>query len=51
MLKDTIDKNIYEIEKDIQKILPQYMCLKVKIVKSFPLNMNGKCDKRKLMEE
>lgn len=51
ILKDTIDKNIYEIEKDIQKILPQYMCLKVKIVKSFPLNMNGKCDKRKLMEE
>ena len=51
ILKDTIDKNIYELEKDIQKILPQYMCPKVKIVKSFPLNMNGKCDKRKLMEE
>lgn len=51
ILKDDINKDTYEVEKDIKKILPIYMCPKVKIVKSFPLNLNGKCDKRRLMEE
>lgn len=50
ILKDNINKNTYEVEKDIKKILPLYMCPKVKIVEAFPLNLNGKCDKRKLME-
>lgn len=51
ILKSNINKDTYEVEKDIKKILPIYMCPKVKIVKSFPLNLNGKCDKRRLMEE
>lgn len=51
ILKDDINKDAYEVEKDIKKILPIYMCPKVKIVESFPLNLNGKCDKRRLMEE
>ena len=51
ILKDDINKDTYEVEKDIKKILPIYMCPKVKIVESFPLNLNGKCDKRRLMEE
>lgn len=51
ILKDNISKTIDEIEKEMKKILPLYMCPKIKIVESFPLNLNGKCDKRKLMEE
>lgn len=50
-LKDNILKKTLEIRSDLSKILPSYMCPIIKIVKEFPLNRNGKCDKKKLMEE
>ena len=50
-LKDNILKKTLEIRSDLSKILPSYMCPIIKIVNEFPLNRNGKCDKKKLMEE
>ena len=50
-LKEDILKKSLEIREDLTKILPNYMCPVIKIVKEFPLNQNGKCDKKKLLEE
>ena len=46
-------KNITEneIKKDLVKILPSYMIPKIKILNEFPINSNGKCDEKKLIEE
>ena len=40
-----------KIKKDLKKRLPEYMIPKIKIVDKFPLNSNGKCDEKKLLEE
>ena len=40
-----------QIKTDILNKLPSYMCPKIKIVKEFPINKNGKCDERRLLEE
>lgn len=50
-LKDNIIKTEFEIKQDLQKRIPIYMCPKIKIVNSFPLNINGKCDIKKLLEQ
>ncbi len=51
ILKENIIKNELDIIKDLQKKIPKYMCPKIKIINSFPLNKNGKCDEKKLLEE
>ena len=48
-LKD--NKEIAEIRKDLLKKIPKYMCPMIKIIKEFPLNKNGKCDERRLVED
>ena len=50
-LKENITKTELEIIKDLKKKIPEYMCPKIKIIKNFPLNANGKCDEKKLLEE
>lgn len=50
-LKENVTKTPIEIRKDLQKRIPEYMCPKIKIVSNFPLNSNGKCDEKKLLEE
>ena len=50
-IKENIIKNEEEIKKDMQNKLPEYMCPKIKIVKEFPINENGKCDEKRLLEE
>ena len=40
-----------DIKKDLQSKMPEYMNPRIKIVKEFPLNKNGKCDEKKLLEE
>ncbi len=49
-LKENVSKSEFDITQDILKKVPQYMCPKIKIVKDFPLNANGKCDEKKLLE-
>lgn len=49
-LKENISKTEFEIIQDLQKKIPEYMCPKIKIIKDFPLNANGKCDEKKLLE-
>ena len=46
-------KNIseFQIKKDLQCMIPSYMCPKIKIIKEFPINKNGKCDSKKLLED
>ena len=51
ILKEHAGKNEFDIKQDLQKRVPEYMCPKIKIVKSFPLNKNGKCDEKRLLEE
>lgn len=50
-MKENIEKNILEIKEDLKKKIPEYMCPTIKIVKGFPINQNGKCDEKKLLEE
>ena len=50
-LKDNVNKTELEIIQDLQKKIPDYMCPKIKIIKNFPLNTNGKCDEKRLLEE
>lgn len=50
-LKENTTKTELEIKKDLQEKIPEYMCPKIKIIKEFPLNANGKCDKKRLLEE
>ena len=40
-----------QIKQDLQKKIPEYMCPQIKIIKEFPLNANGKCDEKRLLEE
>ena len=50
-LYENIEKKEDEIYKELHSTLPKYMCPKIIIVKEFPINKNGKCDERKLLEE
>lgn len=50
-LKENVTKTEIEIKKDLQKKIPQYMCPKIRIIKKFPINKNGKCDEKRLLEE
>ena len=50
-LKENIYKSELQIKCDLKKKIPEYMCPKIKIINSFPLNKNGKCDEKKLLEE
>lgn len=43
--------SVEKIKEDISSFLPDYMCPNIKIVNNFPLNQNGKCDEKKLIEE
>ena len=49
-LKENINKNELDIKCDLQNKIPEYMCPKIKIINNFPLNKNGKCDEKKLLE-
>ena len=41
-----------KIKNELKKLVPSYMVpRKIKILDSFPLNTNGKIDRKKLMEE
>ena len=51
ILKENTKKRELDIMQDLQKKIPKYMCPKIKIVSSFPLNKNGKCDEKRLLEE
>ncbi|MBR2289710.1 MAG: AMP-binding protein, partial [Clostridia bacterium] len=51
MLKENRVRTELEISQDLQRKLPEYMRPKIKIVKEFPINQNGKCDKKRLLEE
>lgn len=45
-------KNSILIKNDLKKLIPSYMIPRnIKILKEFPLNTNGKIDRKKLMEE
>lgn len=44
-------KEIKEIRQDLLTKIPEYMCPMIKIVEEIPLNKNGKCDERRLVEE
>ena len=50
-LKENTIKTELEIKTELQKKIPEYMCPKIKIIEDFPLNKNGKCDEKKLLEE
>ena len=50
-LKENVIKTEVEIKQDLLKRLPVYMCPKIKVINSFPLNSNGKCDEKRLLEE
>ena len=42
--------DIFEIKKKLRKVLPEYMCPVIKVVNEFPINGNGKCDKKELLK-
>lgn len=44
-------EEIKKIKQDLKAKLPEYMIPKIKKVDSFPMNNNGKCNKKKLLEE
>lgn len=45
-------KNGIAIKKELEKLIPSYMVPRnIKIVKQFPTNVNGKIDRKKLLEE
>ena len=45
-------KNGIRIKKDLEKFIPNYMVPRnIKIIEEFPTNINGKIDRKKLMEE
>ena len=51
ILKENINKTEKEIEMDLLQKIPQYMCPKIKIIKEFPINENGKLNEKELLEE
>lgn len=50
-LKENVKKAEIEIINDLKDKIPRYMCPKLKIIDKFPINKNGKCDERRLLEE
>ena len=50
ILENNSIKTELELRKEIKKYLPDYMCPKIKILKEFPVNNNGKIDIEKLKE-
>ena len=45
-------KNATIIKNELKKLIPSYMIPRnIKILNEFPLNTNGKIDRKKLMEE
>lgn len=40
-----------ELKKEISQTLPEYMIPRIKIVKTMPINENGKIDEKSLLEE
>ena len=44
-------EDIDKITIELKKTLPEYMIPIIRIVDSFPINSNGKCDEKKLLEE
>ena len=50
-LKAQERKTEMDIKEDLLEKIPEYMCPKIKVISNFPLNQNGKCDKKRLMEE
>lgn len=49
--KDNIKVNLY-IRKELSKLIPSYMIpKKIVIMEKFPLNVNGKIDRKELMEK
>lgn len=51
ILKENINKTEKEIEMDLLQKIPKYMCPKIKIIKEFPINENGKLNEKELLEE
>lgn len=49
-LEDGLTKTETDLQKEIKKFLPNYMCPRIKILKEFPVNNNGKIDMEKLKE-
>ena len=43
-------EKLEKIKNELKLKLPDYMIPKIKIIEKFPLNNNGKCDEKKLME-
>ena len=50
-IKENVNKNEIEIREELKNKIPEYMCPKIKIINEFPINRNGKCDEKKLLEE
>jgi len=45
-------KNSILIKDELKKYIPSYMIPRnIKVIKEFPINTNGKIDRKKLMEE
>ena len=49
-LNKNSNKTAIELQKELKKYLPDYMCPKIKILEDFPINNNGKIDIEKLKE-
>ena len=49
--KDGYNNTAEDIRDRLLSVLPEYMCPVVKMVNEFPLNQNGKCDEKRLVEE
>ena len=50
-LKSGVHKSLQEIKEDLKVYLPLFMCPVLKIVNQIPLNSNGKCNGKQLLEE
>ncbi|MDP4179090.1 MAG: D-alanine--poly(phosphoribitol) ligase subunit DltA [Bacillota bacterium] len=51
-LQENYSVEIIEIKEELKKILPEYMIpRKIKIIEKFPMNTNGKIDRKSFMEE
>lgn len=50
-IKLKYDVPFEQIKDEVSNLLPDYMCPSLKIVSDFPLNQNGKCDEKRLIEE
>lgn len=50
-LKENNKKDDIDIRKELLERIPKYMCPIIKVIDVFPMNQNGKCDEKRLMEE